>query len=264
MPSPFPGMDPYLEQPSGWSSVHLSLIVAIQADLNRVLPAGYVARIDEYVWVRDTDDPDDRFLARPDVFVPEPRKGVNGTATLARTSAAPTTRGAFSNNRKRRQRYLQIATARGRKVLTAIEILSPSNKNAGEDRDAYRQKRRGYLAAVNFVEIDLLRDGNRFPAGRPVPPPSDYRVFSCRRDEFPATETWAINVRDELPLIPIPITHEVPPVSLDLRSALDRVYLEGRYAEELDYSLPPVPPLRSLDAEWAADLLKKSARKRKK
>jgi hypothetical protein len=257
-------MDPYLEEPSGWSSVHLALIVAIQAELNRVLPEGYVARIDEYVWVRDTDDGDDRFLTRPDVYIPQARRTGNGTATLTRPSTLPTVRGTLPNNKKRKQRYLQVATARGREVLTAIEILSPSNKDAGEDRDAYKQKRRGYLGSVNFVEIDLLREGNRFPAGRPVPPPSDYRVFMCRRDEFPDTETWAINLRDGLPSIPIPITREIPAVSLDLKSALTRVYDEGRYAEEIDYTLPPVPPLRSLDAEWAVDLLKKAARKRKK
>lgn len=73
-----------------------------------------------------------------------------------------------------------------------------------------------------------------------------------------------MNVQALLPVIPIPITLDVPAVSLNLRSALDRVYDEGRYADELDYSLPPVPPLRSTDAVWAADLLKKSARKKKK
>ncbi len=264
MPSPFPGMDPYLEDPSGWAGVHLTLIVAIQAELNRVLPDGYVARIDEYVWVRDTDDPDSSFRTRPDVFVPEPRSASRGSVAVLDRSTVPTVRGSLPNNEKRKNRFLEIVTTRGRSVLTALEVLSPSNKDPGEDRDLYVQKRRGYLASVNFVEIDLLRSGNRMPMGRPVPPTSDYYVFSCRREEYPATETWAMNVQALLPVIPIPISLDVPAVSLNLRSALDRVYDEGRYADELDYSLPPVPPLRSTDAVWAADLLKKAARKKKK
>ena len=47
MPSPFPGMDPYLEHPARWTGVHDGLIGAARAQLNAVLPAGYVADIGE-------------------------------------------------------------------------------------------------------------------------------------------------------------------------------------------------------------------------
>jgi hypothetical protein len=43
MPSPFPGMDPWLEAPGIWSSVHHSLIFRIYAQLNRILPDPFVA-----------------------------------------------------------------------------------------------------------------------------------------------------------------------------------------------------------------------------
>lgn len=264
MPSPFPGMDPYLEDPSGWSGVHTPLIVAIQAELNRVLPKGFVARLDEYVWVRDTEDADRRLLGRPDAFVPEPRRSGRGVTAVARAVTAPTVRGSLPNSRKRKNRVVQIVTARGQTVLTVIEVLSPSNKDPGEDRDLYTQKRRGYLASVNLVEIDLLRSGNRLPMGRPTPPTSDYYVFSCRKDEYPGTAAWAFTVRDELPVVPVPISAGRADVPLDLRAALDRVYDDGRYAEILDYDSPPTPPLRPTDAEWAAELLKKVAKRRKK
>lgn len=264
MPSPFPGMDPYLEDPAGWSGIHLGLIVAVQAELNRVLPQGYVARIDEYVWVRDTEDPEESFRVRPDVFLPESRRSNRGSTAVAPRATAPTVRGSLPTHKKQKNRIVEIVTARGRSILTVIEILSPSNKDPGEHRDLYIQKRRGYLASVNLVEIDLLRSGNRLPMGRPTPPTTDYYIFSCRRDEYPATEVWAVNVADELPIIPVPVTTEVPPVDLDLRAALDRVYDEGRYGEEIDYTVPPIPPLRSTDAAWAAELLKKPARKKKK
>jgi hypothetical protein len=256
-------MDPYLEAPANWPGVHLALLVAIQAQLNRVLPPGYIARVDEYVWVRDTEEPDYRAGIRPDVYIPEPtRSGGNGTA-IARRTTAPTVLGTLPESKKRKRRSLQITTARDRDVLTALELLSPSNKENGEDRDAYVQKRRNYLGSVNFLEIDLLRVGSRFPTGRPLPPPLDYCVFLCRKNEYPATATWAFTVRDEMPVIPVPIDRGITDVSLDLRAAFDRVYDEGRY-DETDYTVPPVPPLRPIDAAWAADLLKKAARKKKK
>ena len=263
MPSPFPGMDPYLEDPTGWGGVHLALIVAIQAELNRVLPAGFVAKIDEYVWVRDTDE-DRSLLGKPDAFVPQARRPGRGGTAVARPVTAPTVRGSLPNSRKRKNRVVQVVTARGHSVLTAVEVLSPSNKDSGEDRDLYVQKRRGYLASVNLVEIDLLRSGNRLPMGRPTPPTSDYYVFSCRKDEYPATAVWAFTVRDELPVIPIPISAEYPDAPLDLLAALDRVYDEGRYAESVEYDSPPTPPLRPTDAVWAAEFLKKPAKKKKK
>ena len=40
MPSPFPGMDPYLEDPVQWGGVHLRLIVCISTELNLHLPDG--------------------------------------------------------------------------------------------------------------------------------------------------------------------------------------------------------------------------------
>ena len=50
MPSPFPGMDPYLEG-SLWPDVHGSLIYTIRAGLSAKLPKGYFANIDQYVWL---------------------------------------------------------------------------------------------------------------------------------------------------------------------------------------------------------------------
>jgi hypothetical protein len=260
MPSPFPGMDPYLEIPDRWGGVHLGLLYAIHAELNRVLPEGIVARLDQFVWVRDEGEYEAR--RKPDVFIPEPTDR-GGAATLTEPVTSPTTRTVLPRGRKRNHRFVRITTTDDQQVLTVLEVLSPSNKGGGEDREAYAQKRREYLSSVNLVEIDLLRDGGRFPLGRPSPPAADYCVFSCRADAYPAADVWAFNVRDELPVIPIPIAPEHADAPLRLRSALDRVYEDGRYGTAIDYSNPPAHPLRSDDAEWAADLLKKHAKKRK-
>ena len=42
VPSPFPGMDPYLEAPEIWVDFHGRLAEGISSDLNRKLPARYI------------------------------------------------------------------------------------------------------------------------------------------------------------------------------------------------------------------------------
>src|ERR1700730_18292250 len=57
MPSPFPGMDPYLESPVIWPDVHHELISDIRAALNPHLRPRYVARVELRVYISDDDDP---------------------------------------------------------------------------------------------------------------------------------------------------------------------------------------------------------------
>jgi hypothetical protein len=252
-------MDPWLEDPAGWGSVHSGLIYAIQAELNQVLPHGFIARIEENVWVRDVEDDDNKLLGKPDVYIPSPRVTKGPQGVLIKTLTEPTSKGMLPKDQKRKDRVVQIITAKGREVLTVLEVLRPSNKGP-RDREAYIQERREYLATVNLVEIDLLRAGNRLPMGRPEPAAAHYYIFLCRRNEFPATDRWAFTVREKLPVIPVPISSEQADAPLNLRAVLDRVYDDGRYAEELDYTIPPVPPLSVTDADWAVEYLKKPDR----
>src|SRR5437868_470418 len=68
MKSPFPGMDPYLEEPNLWQDVHLSLVIAMRAQLNARLPTNYVARADKYVWIHEPDAAS-RTRVRPDAYI---------------------------------------------------------------------------------------------------------------------------------------------------------------------------------------------------
>lgn len=261
MPSPFPGMDPWLETEAGWGGFHQAYIVAVQAELNRLLPDGFRARIDEYVWIQDEAE-ERRHRFKPDAFIPEPSAPATAVLTAGRPTTAPNYRGHLAA-RRRKTRHVAV-TGPGRRVLTVIEVLSPSNKQAGEDRAAYLRKRREYLATANLIEIDLLRAGERMPTGNPLPPPCDYLMFLCRLDKFPETELWTLFAREPLPILPVPIGEEYPSCPLDLRACLDRVYDESRAAVDIDYNQPPEFPLRPLDAEWAEELLRKHAKRKKK
>ena len=262
MPSLFPGMDPYLEDPTRWGGVHLRMIVAIAAELNRHLPDGLVADLDEYVWLKDEDEPDELpTRKRPDAFVPDRPTATRTKATRTastRVLTPSTTESTLPASSARKRRRVLIRTAQGDPVLTVIELLSPSNKANGPDRLAYLAKRSEYLASnANLVEIDLLRDGDRIPMGRPRPPVTDYYVLISEANRRPKTSIWAFTMQEPLPVLPIPLGRNYADVVLDLKSCLDRVYDEGRYETAVNYSRLPNPELDSIRATWANDLLAK-------
>jgi hypothetical protein len=257
-------MDPYLEDPVRWGGVHQLMISAIVAALNRALPAGFVAEVELFVW--SGDQPEDEAVLRrrkPDVFIPR----VGRTKSVGATSLAvapPTVVTRLPERHVRRNKRVEVQTADGREVVTVLELLSPANKRTGEDRTAYLTKRGEFFASqANFVEIDLLRDGDRMPMGNPHPPPADYYVFVSPADRRAESQVWAWNVSAAIPVFPVPLRRKVPPVPLDLRACLERVYEEGRYEDKLNYRTDPVPPLRAGDADWAADLLKRPAKKKR-
>ncbi len=249
MPSPFPGMDPYIESWI-WSTFHTNVIVAICDQLNPRLPRRYIASTDLYVW--RVDDKERLLIGGPDVFVsdraPAPTCGGVATVTAPINTTLPGV--------VRKQRHIKIIDSEERRVVTVIEVLSPSNKTGSEDGQAYRLKPEEYMASgINLVEIDLLRSGIRPPLGDPAPPICDYYILVHRGWQSSRLGIWPISIRDPLPPVPIPLDPDVPDVMLNLRACIDHVYDFGRYAEQLDYSKPPRPPLREPDATWARELL---------
>jgi hypothetical protein len=259
MPSPFPGMDPYIEDPYFWSDFHGNFMGAIRAALNAVLPGRYIASTERHVWVRQVDNQTARSLGDLDVQVADKGRAAQGATAVATAPAPP----ALAPRlillplvREQGSRFVRIMDRRYRRVVTAVEVLSPSHKVSGEDGDVYRLKRSEYLGGrVNLVEIDFLRTGHRPSIGDPPPDPSDYYVLVSRATEFPETAFWPLFVRDPLPTLAVPLDPDVSDVPLDLRACLDRAYEEGRYASDIDYSQPPIPALNEADAAWAKALL---------
>jgi hypothetical protein len=255
MPSPFPGMDPYLERPELWKECHTALIYLIHAQLNARLPDGYAASTDIHVWLQEADGESRRVRREPDVFVSELSAGPAAVTVESAVKLAPAEI-RLPIVQRRGSRFVTIYDKADNRVITAIEVLSPANKVSGPDRDAYLTKRDDYfLAQVNLVEIDLLRAGVRPPLGDQAPAPFDYYVMVCRHSEFPRAGFWPLGVRDPLPPVPVPLKSSDPDCSLDVRACLDRGYDEGRWARKVRYDLPPEPPLAGADATWALELL---------
>src|ERR1700722_3282779 len=91
MPSPFPGMDPYLEDPDLWPDVHASLIAGIRELLAPQLRPRYVARVEQRTLLFDPDEPADELQVVPDVRVVEHRRRHHvsrggGTAVAVKTA----------------------------------------------------------------------------------------------------------------------------------------------------------------------------------
>jgi hypothetical protein len=70
--SPFPGMDPYLEAPSFWPSVHARLINTISDMLTRQVAPRFIVTIEERVTITEPGDPLFREHAAPDVYLVQP------------------------------------------------------------------------------------------------------------------------------------------------------------------------------------------------
>lgn len=257
MPSPFPGMDPYLEDPTYWSGFHTRMVVAMGAAITRVLPDGYYADVEQHVWLEAEDGDERTPFAVPDAFVASGRGGGTATLELAKPTAESAIVSLAKAVKRKGPRYLQIVDKKGNRLVTVVELLSPSNKSRGEDREAYLAKRSEYLATgMSLVEIDLLRDGERIPMGRPRPPLADYYALVSRAQHFPKASVWAVSVRNSLPRIPIPLRPEHGDVIIDLQPCFSRSFDDAGYETRIDYSHPPVVGLRSTDADWAAELLK--------
>jgi len=257
MDSPFPGMDPHLEQ--HWRSVHQRLVVYAGDQLQAALPRPFRVDVEERVFV--AGDADGPRTIWPDVHLVErhaPRSSPpGGGATLL---ADPVVLEVLDEPVT--EIYLEIVdAASGNRVVTAIEFLSPSNKLPGDGHELYVRKQQEYRAGgVNQVEIDLTRQGNRstvFPLARLSSRYRSLYLAWARRSWQPAKiEVYPLPLQQPLPTIGIPLDPTHPDVPLDLQSLVTQCYRNGRY-DDIDYRRLPEPPLPPDDAVWAAELLRR-------
>jgi hypothetical protein len=254
MPSPFPGMDPYLEGPQ-WTGIHAALSVEIARQLTGLLPERYVARPSERIVIA-TPDTDGVTVTTtsiyPDAFVSD--MGAPASADAAGSVAVMTSPLSVATVMPEHipQVTVEITAVENRRLVTAIEVLSPTNKR-GDGREEYLSKRRRTLLSdVHLVEIDLLRGGQRVPMRDPLPP-FPYFVFVGRASKRPMMNVWTIQLKETLPSIPIPLLEGDADVPLDLQQALTSVYETFRYDRTVDYARPLRVPLQASEAAWAQE-----------
>lgn len=157
------------------------------------------------------------------------------------------------------ERYLEIRDTQTHEVITAIGILSPTNKESKDGRQQYEQKRLKVLASsTSLVEIDLLRGGKPFAmqvVGQAVEKASHYRVVISRIWQRPSADLYLFDVRQPIPAFLIPLRPGEQEPVLPLNRILHDLYDQGGYDLAIDYTLPAEPSLAPEDAEWARQLV---------
>jgi hypothetical protein len=253
MPSPFPGMDPYLEG-SLWMSVHTTLAVEIAHQLNRRLSDRYIA-LTSRRYVMDTPDESEVIVGEtyPDVTVLTTGPVAGGQGTVA-TIAAPLLMATLIRS-PIPHITVEIRDVAKRQLVTAIEVLSPTNKR-GDGYKEYVDKRERILrSTAHLIAIDLLRKGTRVPMQGKLPS-VPYFVFICRREKRLGTDVWPITLDQPLPEVPVPLLPGDADVYLDLQQALATIYDEDRLRSVIDYSKPPELRLTPEQATWVDEHLR--------
>jgi hypothetical protein len=246
MPSPFPGMDPYLER--HWPDIQTSMVVGAADALNRSLPDDMYATIDE----RDAIEDEDSVPA----FLKSARKPSEGEASVPRRRVVfvePLT-----------ERLIKILDGSKERLVTVIEFISPENRH-GKGLSIYRSAREQLIdSGVNFVEIDLIRAGDWDALLRPHSAErraSLYRATIRVVFDRPVMDVQEIRLQNKLPEVHIPLRRDDPKLMLELQPLLNHAYDRGRYARRIDYRRAVEPPLDAEDAAWVDELLRAAQRR---
>jgi hypothetical protein len=260
MPSPFPGMDPYLEHPGLFPGVHQGMIAVARATLNALLPQRYVADIGERVYIVQPEHsiyPDVVSIEHPSA---RPQREQIGTAAATMVGDPPWV--VTYHPVEMREVFIEILPVGDEsRVITVIEGLSPSNKAASSaGRELYLTKQQElFESPTHLIEIELLRRGEHtvvVPRERLVSRGNwDYLVCLHRGKQGNRCEVGPFTVRQSLPRIHVPLADGDPDVVLDLHAVFNRCYDEGAYARRLDYRREPTPPLQGEDGMWVDEVL---------
>jgi len=264
MPSPFPGMDPFLEHPDIFQDFHDRFITHLSERIQERLPPPYVAALGRRAWIEVSE----RFIG-PDVQVvrPQAAPGEAGSGSPVAVAARPRAQPLLVHvpHDERSEPLVEIYLGRGsdRRLVTCIEVLSLTNKTPGEHgRDLYLRKQREILGGkVHLVEIDLLRAGEHTTA---VPRHRlaraagefEYHVSIHHFDNLEDYFVYPVRLNEPLPEILIPLLPGDPPVPLDLQAVLHRTYDAGPYRREITYQdEAPAPPLSPAWQSWLRQVL---------
>jgi Protein of unknown function (DUF4058) len=267
MPSPFPGMDPYLERPTLWPDVHHELISEIRASLTRQLRPRYFTQVQERVYISTEDDPG-RIIMIPviQVFSPnqgrQPRIPAGGDGVeLAEPIVVETLL-----EETIREPYLEILNVENHKDVTVIEVLSPDNKvSRSQGLESFRLKRETIIKSrSHWVEIDLLRGGISLAVRKRIRAHEYFVHISpvslrAKRQGL----VWPIRLSQRLPIIRIPLGGKED-AQLELQAVVDTIYDRVGYDQVINYAKEPVPPLNKEWKAWADQLLRAKGLRRGK
>ena len=226
--------------------------------VNAAAPRRYRAGVEVDIILRESAA-EERRVRRPDVAifddVPRPTSGVVAMPKLP----APAFLRVLPDLYEEKRYWIEVRDHfrdSGSRLITHIELLSPANKR--QDRAEYVNKRNALLKSdVNFVEIDLLRGGDRLPMTDAVA--GDGYVLIHRPLDSDVAAIWPTVLQDPLPKVSIPLLPEDGAVTLNLNAVFSSAYDAAAFDRITElYATPPEPPLSEEDAAWAAQVLREA------
>jgi hypothetical protein len=251
-------MDPYIEACGLWEDFHHGLIAQIAGALSRQLPENYLARtgVRAYIVLVESEEKKehpfqaDVGITAPATGTPAPREG-GAVATEPSTETGSVSLRPFIVE-EFKEGFVEIYELRPeRRLVTCIEVLSPSNKRKdSEGWNQYLRKRQALLLGeANLVEIDLLRGGTKMPTLDPWPN-SPYTLLVARRIWPGHCKVWSAHFQRPLPPIPVPLSSPNADILLELQPLVDALYAERRYDIDVDYSQSLRPALSAEESAW--------------
>ena len=259
--NPFPGMNPYLEHRHIWPGFHNRLIAILAEELGPQVPGNYRVDIEERVEIDGPfGPPPDLAFMIPDALVTDEPTGQPSrpSETMGATAVATSTVEDYAIRvrmpREVKVNWLRIETIPNREVVTIVEVLSPTNKAPGGERNRYERKREVIVGSgANLVEIDLLRRGQPMPLETP-PPASDYRILVCEGWKRPSALLYPFNVQQAIPPFLLPLLPEDDPLQVDLGPIIDRMHHTARYGQVARYHEPPPEPAFAAEVvKWVGE-----------
>lgn len=246
MPSPFPGMDPFIESQK-WEDFHTSLMSAIRDTLVPVVRPKYIVDVERGIYLERIDPtaPVKTLVADAAIYnrfeSHSGEKASDAVALLTQPSIKPKVC-TIPYFEEHRETFITIRRGSPSEVVTVIELLSPTNKRKGtEGREQYLEKIHALLKTkASLVEIDLLRGGERSSVSNP--PEGDYFALVSKPKPRPLVEVYGWAMLDPLPRILIPLSIEDPDVALDLQFVFTLVYDRAGYDYSLNYKQKIDPP----------------------
>jgi Protein of unknown function (DUF4058) len=223
MPSPFPGMDPYLEASNLWATFQHHLVTCLYQSLLPGLVDRYRARVGQRIY--STEQP---------LFTSVIRE-------------------------EHQEEYIEIRQRADGRLVTLIDFVSPTNKTTEPGRQAYLEKRReGRNHGANLVEIDLVLQGQpMLDYSREGLPDWDYAVTVTRATQPDRFEIYTAVLQKRLPRFSMPLASDERNTVIDMQTMFTRTYEQGGFAAKIDYGRDPEVHLKEEDFCWVEEQLKK-------
>ena len=253
MPSPFPGMNPYFERSTISLDFHTEFLTSLRRLLVPQVTPKYFVQLDEHVYIHDAPTEERRWVGRSDLSVAQ-----GDASSVAEHRGVgllePPAEVFLPEQDLEGIPFLEIRDRENRELITVIELLSPSNKKPGPDREQYIAKRREYLrSAAHLVEIDLLRGWKPMPAlGRPE---CDYSIMVSRGGKAPccrflAGEIARDNYRSSRSRYGKGMARR-----MSIFRRCSTAHMTARDTSTSSIAGTPEPPLSAEDDAWAQELI---------